>query len=267
MVSLTAEEKALPYAKYFYRELARIPQEKLAVAEGPALKPEEILPIEARNLYLAGKDSGAQVGFGVAENGTGYVANRTFLAGITPEMMEWWFAWHPIESDLRYKLWDHDDHYYARADKPGYIKDPSVPMREKTWGVDHSVLEDIGTGPAELLLHFQRPAFYGYDETIIGSEYCTSLVCAAGEGSAPAFMTHKFYAAEGGTMLVSRFWMGYIFADGQFVKVIPDGVSMPVEAPRALFAHNIKEFTNLAAILGPLYEEEKGSLAGHEKSL
>ena len=34
MVELTEKEKQLPYAKYFYQELADIPEEKIAVGEG-----------------------------------------------------------------------------------------------------------------------------------------------------------------------------------------------------------------------------------------
>ena len=60
-----------------------------------------------------------------------------------------------------------------------------------------------------------RPSQFGYDEEIIGSKNCTSLVCAVGEGEgdAPAFMTHKFVEVEGGTYLVSRFWMGMVTCD------------------------------------------------------
>lgn len=259
MVTLTEEEKKLPYVKYFNQELAPIPEDKLAIAAGAAADPAQILSVEDKNKFLAGEDTGIQVGYGVAANGTGYVANKTFMPGVTAEMMEWWFAWHPITSDLRYKLWDHDDHYYARANKPEYILDENVPLREKTWGVDHEVMEDIGMGPSPLLLHFMRPSDFGYDESLIGTKYCTSLVCAIGEGDAPAFMTHKFYDTKDGMYLVSRFWMGYAFIDGKITKVIPDGVSMPVMAPKALFAHNIKEFTNLSAILPQLYAEEKNN--------
>ena len=34
-VVITQEEKALPYAKYFYQDLAPIPQEKLDIWHGP----------------------------------------------------------------------------------------------------------------------------------------------------------------------------------------------------------------------------------------
>ena len=45
--------------------------------------------------------------------------------------------------------------------------------------------------------------------------------------------------------------------EGNIVKAIPEGVSIPPFVPQGLFAHNIKEFTNLAAILPTLYAEEK----------
>ena len=52
--------------------------------------------------------------------------------------------------------------------------------------------------------------------------------------------------------------MGYgLGEDGQLVKVVPDGASVPEAFPRALFGHCIKEFTNLAAILPKIYAEEK----------
>ena len=38
---------------------------------------------------------------------------------------------------------------------------------------------------------------------------------------------------------------------------MPDGVSIPEMGPRALYGHNIKEFSNLAAILPSVYAEEK----------
>ena len=52
--------------------------------------------------------------------------------------------------------------------------------------------------------------------------------------------------------------MGYGMDDqGNLVKLLPEGVSVPEMGPRALFGHNIKEFTNLASLLPELYAEEK----------
>lgn len=258
-VGVSKEEKELSYYKFFERELAEIPEEKIAILQaGPSAKPA--VAFEDRNLFLAGKDADyCQIGYGVFENGAGYVCNETYMPGVTPEMLDWWFPWHSVGSDLRYKIWDNEDHYFARADRADYVCDPAVPVREKTWGVSHYIIEDIGTGPDFLKLNFKRPQDLGYDESILGTEKCESMVCAVGEGNAPAVMTHKWYPYKDGVMFCSRFWMGYGLVNGEYIKVIPEGVKLPVEAPMGLFAHNIKEFSNLAAILPEVYEENKNN--------
>ena len=45
--------------------------------------------------------------------------------------------------------------------------------------------------------------------------------------------------------------------NGNIVKGLPDGVRLPEEVTKGLFAHNIKEFSNLAAILPDVYRENK----------
>ena len=51
-VVITQEEKALPYAKYFYQDLAPIPQEKLDIWHGPMADPALATPVERRNDFL-----------------------------------------------------------------------------------------------------------------------------------------------------------------------------------------------------------------------
>lgn len=256
---LTAEEEQLPYAKYFKKPLATIPQEKLDVWKGPAAEPAMALPFEDRARFQDSETPGIDNGFCVAPNGTGFVANTTFMPNVTAEMFDWWFGWHSVTSDLRYKLWDPEDHWYARAQNPDYVKDPAVPNSQKTWGVDHEIIEDIGLGgPEKLLLKFQRPSNLGYNDGKVGSDSCLAMVCAYGVGDTPAVMTHIAKKAEGGILFCSRFWMGY-GPDGQgnIVKLLPDGVSIPEMGPRALYGHNIKEYSNLASILPAIYAEEK----------
>ena len=72
-------------------------------------------------------------------------------------------------------------------------------------------------GPSFIKLKFKRPKDFGYDETIIGSKYCKSLVCAIGEDKCAAAMTHKWYDVEGGVMFCSRFWIGMTEKDGKIV--------------------------------------------------
>lgn len=259
MVELTEYEKSLPYVKYFYQKMAPIPKEKLDVLHANPMKEELALAIDEKDRFLEGYKGDNICGYCVLKNGLGYVANTIFMENVTPKMCDWWFGWHSVGSDLRYKLWDHDDHYYARADKPDYVKDPGVPYHQKTWGVTHSIKEDIGTGPEDVKLHFKNPEDFGYDVRWIGTDKCESMVCAVGEGNTPAFMTHKFYQTDGGTMFQSRFWMGVGFQNGKFVKILPDGFILPEEAPKMLYVHSIKEFSNLAAILPGLFAEEENN--------
>lgn len=259
-VSVCKEEKQLSYYHFFEQPLAEIPQEKLAVlSQGPSQC--QAIPFAQKDLFLAGKDTEyCQTGFGVMEDGTGFVCNTTYMPGVTSQMLDWWFPWHSVGSDLRYKIWDPEDHYFARADKVGYVCDPNVPMNQKTWGVSHYIMEDVGPGPDFVKLNFLRPADFGYDESLIGTDTCSSLVCAVGEGSCAAAMTHKWYPYKDGVMFCSRFWIGMARKDGVISSILPQGVRVPEMIPQGLFAHNIKEFTNLAAILPEVYAENKDNL-------
>ena len=257
-VGVSKEEKFLSYYKFFEREMAKIPAEKIALLEKSS--EIEIVPFEQKDLFLRGEDKNfCQIGYGVAENGAGFVCNETFMPNVTVEMLEWWFAWHSVGSDLRYKIWDPEDHYFARADNAAYVCDENVPVNQKTWGMNHYILEDVGAGPDFVKLCFKRPKDFGYDEKIIGTEKCQSLVCAIGAGNCAAAMTHKFYKVEGGAMFVSRFWIGFAEIEGKIIKTLPEGAKVPVEVAKGLFAHNIKEFSNLAAILPEVYAENKNN--------
>lgn len=254
-VGVSREEMALPYYKYFTQPLAQVPAEKLAVLAGGASKISAV-PFDRRSLFLRAEDGDyCRLGYGVAEDGTAFVCNETYMPGVTGEMLDWWFPWHSVGSDLRYKIWDPEDHYFARADRCDYVCDPAVPMHQKTWGVSHYIMEDVGPGPDFLKLCFKSPADFGYDTAAIGTEHCQSLVCAIGEGGCPAAMIHVWAPYKDGVLFRSRFWIGYALVDGEYRKILPEGVRVPDVVPQGLFAHNIKEFTNLAAILPSLWQE------------
>lgn len=260
-VELTEKEKEYTYAKYYNYEMTSIPTEKLEIlAKGP-ISSDKALKIENRNELLKPGELPCETGYCSMDDGTGFIANRTLLEGVTTEMFEWWFAWHALE-DLRYRIWDPEDHFYARTQNREKALDASIPMRERTWGTKHLVLEDVGGGPSEILLEFERPDTMGYDLSVIGSEVCSSMMCANGHGVVPgkgpaAVMTHMIREVPGGVELRSRFWIGYQIIEGRPVKVVPEGITVPEEVIKGLFAHNLKEFTQLAHILPKVYAEEK----------
>ena len=257
MVELTELEKSLPYVKYFNRPLTPPSKEKQAIRDGDPAAPERALPIAQRARFQDAETGYLKTGFCIAPDGTGFVANTQYMPGVTLEMFNWWFAWHCVGPDLRYKLWDHDDHYYARCSDVPRMLDPAVPMNEKSWGVSHDILEDIGLGADPLVIRFKKPSDIGFDMDKIGTDACLAMVCGVGASSTPAVMAHKIMRAEGGVTMVSHFWMGYGLDDnGKIIKLLPDGVSIPVIAPRSLFGHCIKEYTNWASFIAEIYAEE-----------
>lgn len=265
-VPVTMADKQKSYYKYFLQEMAPgDPALYAKIKEGPSDN-QYAHRIEDRNdLFKPGylNDGKSEFGYWLLENGTAMTANKTFLPCVNGEMFDWWFAWHPIDR-LRYAIWDHDDHYDVYLEDPIKARDITKSMRERHWGSVHHIWEDIGLGNGPLVISFERPGTLGYDESLIDTEHCNALVCAnviiVGTNETPdipVVMTHFLRPVEGGSELRSRFWFGYKIIDGKAIKVLPDGVRIPEVAPVALLNHNVKEFTNLAAILAPLYAEEK----------
>lgn len=258
---LTAQERALPYAKYYDLPVTPVTPAKLAILASGPIDPALALDIEDRNdLFLPGYLP-CETGYCVLPNGAGYLANLTHMPNVTPEMFEWWMAWHSLE-DTRYRIWDPEDHFYARQQNREKTLDASLPMRERTWGTNHVVLEDIGGGADDLVLEFRYPHELGYPEEKVGTDVCATMMCANGHGPVPgqgvaAIMTHFIRKVDCGIELRSRFWIGYGLVDGKLVKLVPDGVSVPLEVPMGLFAHNLKEFGHLSAVLPMIYAENK----------
>ena len=113
---MSAEEKALPYYKYFEQDLAPIPAEKLVIlAEGPGDE-KKAVPFERKDLFLAGMDEDyCQTGYGVMDDGTGFVCNTTYMPGVTGEMLD------RMRTDCEYLLGPG-----ARLNKYLWARDPQL---------------------------------------------------------------------------------------------------------------------------------------------
>ena len=264
-VPVLNEDRNKSYFKYYLCDMAQEPKEKIdKIQHGPSAN--AIAPrIENRNDLFKPGNMPEEFGWWKLEDGTAVIANRTLFPGVTGEMFDWWFAWHPIDR-LRYTIWDSEEHYDVTLEDYPKALDPGLTLRERHWGSVHHVWEDIGTGNVDYLkISFKRPIEMGYDEEKLDTEACNALVCSnvlvAGNQTmfdVPVVMTHFLRPAPGGSELRSRFWFGWQIIDGNAVRSIPEGAEVPVEGPVALLRHNVKEFTNLAAILPSVYAEESG---------
>ena len=264
-VPVSMADKQKSYYKYFTRPMAEPDNERMNAVEREYDNKDALL-IQNRNDLFNSGDLPGEFGWWSLEDGTAMIANQTFFPGVTGEMFDWWFAWHPIDR-LRYACWDPEDHFDVDLKDRDKALDMSLSMRERHWGSTHYVWEDAGFGGIDLLeINFKRPGDLGYDESKIDTEACNALVCANclsygrdDMPDVPVVMTHFLRPVEGGSQLRSRFWFGWQIIDGKPDKMIPDGVSIPVEAPKALLRHNVIEFTNLTALLPDIYPEEKNN--------
>ena len=151
LIETTQDEKTLSYYKYYETGLPEIPAERLALAAAPQPVGRGI-PFDKKDdfiLFPADKDY-CYVGYGENEDGSCYAANQTFVPGGRPEMLEWWFVWQGVGPDLRYRLWDPEDHYFSKIAEVEQALDCSIPCvsvsgippttlsRTSVWGRCHA---------------------------------------------------------------------------------------------------------------------------------
>lgn len=254
-VPVTEAEKNSPLYKYFLMDMATPPAENYEKAEMPLDPVKAHRAPDLNKLFDEGYMYG-EIGYTQFEDGTTMLANHVLMPGVEPEMFDWWFAWHGLEP-LRYKIWCHDEHHQAITRNHEKARDTSLSMKERYWDTVHDVKEAMSPdGPVlDIMMHFRNPADIGFDKEKLKS-FKGTIVCSGNE-HAPVIMVHFVRPTAGGSELRTRFWFGWCVRDGKPSKLIPDGVKMPTDIVKALLLHNIKEFTNLAAILPKVYAEFK----------
>ncbi|HMK45824.1 MAG TPA: hypothetical protein VK436_04300 [Methanocella sp.] len=250
---LTVEEKAKSYSKYYYYEMEK-PNPKI-IDKIKQIDPKDALLFKDRNDLLKPGYLKSEYGYCKMPNGDGYVSNLTKMPGVTEEMINWWFAWHGLDP-LRYKIWDPEDHFdlQVKEEDRKRLLDPTIPTRERVWGVTHHINEDIGIpwhlnlilrlmrkDPYELVVNFASPSEFGFDTTQFKEPNVATAICGKtgdNHGACQFFRT-----IEGGLELRTRFWL-------------PAEQKIPLSIIKGLNFHVIKEYTNLAKILPKVYTEE-----------
>lgn len=256
-VPITENEKSSPFYKYYDRKIVAPPKEKMEMLKANPLTEETALAPENMNdLFKDGYLDG-EFGWTRMKNGCLTLANLTDMPGVTVEMMDWWFAWHGIEP-MRYKIWDADDHFYCQTRNMEKALDKTLSLKERYWNTIHDVTEDIGGGQEQLVINFRNPLDIGFDKDLL-EKFDGTIICAGNEQT-PVIMCHFIRPTDTGCELRTRFWIGYCVKDGKPQQtIIPPGAAMPDVMAIGLCAHNVKEYTNLAAILPEVYKEFKDS--------
>ncbi len=223
LVPVTEEDKKKSYYKYYLEDMVDAPPEHYEkVLRGP-IDPAKALPIQERNRLFEPGYFEEEIGYCVMPDGTGYVSNLVKMPGVTAEMFDWWFAWHGLDN-LRYTIWDREDHYRAESMQKEKGRNPFLSYKERYWDTIISFMRTVVKDLRKLLLILRILPILALTYQKIGTPACSTIVCANG------VMCHFLRDIEGGFELRTRFWMGWAFKNGKLIKTIPDGVRMP-EAP------------------------------------
>ena len=188
----------------------------------------------------------------------------TVMKGVTPKMVDWWFAWHMSKSE-RYKLWHPRDHISAelKEDRSSFKSD-----KEKYIGVDSYVKEYIGKELNELCISFSEPASFGFIDLNVNEE---TAICAhvrdLKRGLSVASINHDVVQKEEGFSLMhSTFWLGM---NTKFIKPLLDLVLKPIanlkllrkflisdQLAKNLMLHCYEEMHHLSGFLPSLYKDK-----------
>lgn len=249
---ITEEDKKKSYYKYYEKDMEPVDPALYEKAAAARLTPEETLhPHDVNRMFEPGYLPG-EFGYCALPDGTAYMANLMFIPDVTPEMFDWWFAWHGLDT-LRYKIWDKEDHLYAQTQNVEQALDPNLSYREKLWHTRHDITEAFGPVPKDVVVPFIPPYEMGFDREKF--ENFDGTIIAMASDDVRTTSCHFVRPVEGGVELRSRFWFGWCLKNGEIVRY--DEPPIPEMVPKGLLAHNIKEFTNLAWLLPRLFAEEK----------
>jgi hypothetical protein len=194
-------------------------------------------------------------------DGCGYVASRTEMPGVSGEMVDWWFDWHPRDA-ARYRVW------HPLAHESNSVELPPHAGAKPHWGTVHHPIEDIGLGTVHARIAFYPPEALGFSPGALDRPAVATIVCGfAGDDRRRmqhTKMIHAFLRTDEGVVLRSRFWLGAAIRPYAPVQVAALGERLlnrpalrrrlvPAAAPRALARHCAEEYANLAALLPELH--------------
>lgn len=262
---LTAKEKELPYVRYYFQDLAKIPDEDLRrVNDGP-VDPSHALDIRDCAKLLDDGYLPVETGYCVMPDGTGFAATKVFMPDVTPQMIDWWFNWHPLE-DLRYAIWCPIAHKGISAKTPeAHLDTSAVPLHERNVGRIHYPLEGFDLkGAQRIEIAFRDPQVLGISPERLRDSSVSTFEIATCASITPRVPINVFFHAirevPGGIEYRSRYWLKYAIKDGRPHKSRSPFPTkgLLLHMARCNCIHSLTEYNNLASILPSVYAEMKG---------
>lgn len=262
-IELTQSEKQIPYANYYHRPSAVIPESVLEKIKHKAYSPEQALVFENINDLLLPGYLPMENGYCRMPDGSFFVAVRTEFPNATEKMFDWWFEWHAKES-FRYRIWYPECHF----DTSVKVIQLPLPDQPTYWHTIHYPVEDIGLGKETLSIHFVPPSEFGFNISRFGESNIVTAICGF-VGSVEKHlkqhtsMCHLVRSFSGGFEMRSRFWIGQnihlvpftgsTIAEKLVNTRIIKKLVLPSKTGLAMALHCAQEYNNLSEILPELY--------------
>lgn len=239
--------------EWMNKPLPPIPPEIAAALEEGAIT---AVPFAEKNRILREPELRNEVGYRRLEDGNWLVSMVCPMPNVTPEMIRWWFWWHP-QADERYQAWFPREHYgisYAKKDRP-YFRQSTCPAFQNN---TQYPTERIGAMKMPLRIDFVTPEEFGFSGELMAENHIPLIVC----GHVGAFrgliwhteMAHIFQQTDHGLMLYSRFWIGQTLKMGLLRRQI-----LTEDTAGGMAEHCCVEYRNLAALLPEVYTKMHGA--------
>ena len=208
-------------------------------------------PFESKNEILKNEVLQQEVGYQKMPDGSYLVSMTCPLPGITPDMIAWWFWWHPSKKE-RYQVWFPGEHFSIAypSKQSDYFEQETCPaFQNNTQYPD----ERIGGVMMPLRIDFVTPEEFGFSKAVMEDNRIPLIVC----GHVGVFkgilwhteMAHIFKESDDGLFLISRFWLGKTMYPLLRKMLITEKLA------KGMAEHCCVEYRNLWEILPQLYRE------------
>lgn len=258
---MTAASSREELSAYLRRPMTPPAEDVLeAIAHGP-IDPGGALDRRELDRLLDPAPLRAEIGWCTLPDGVAYTAVRTEMPGVTGEMVDWWFDWHPRDP-IRYQLW------FPGAHGSTSFEHAPVTGVKPHWGTVHHPVEDIGLGMDRLRIAFHRPTRLGFESDALEDPRVATIVGGlVGDDRRRVrhtLMVHVFLNSSGGIVQRSRFWIGAAlrpYAPEPVAGIVGGLINRPLvrrgmipePTPRVMTEHCAAEYANLATLLPELY--------------
>jgi len=233
----------------------------LAAIDAGPIDPALALPESELDRLLDPAPLDAENGWCRRPDAVAYVAVRTAMAGVSAEMVDWWFDWHADDA-LRYRVW------HPLAHRSNRVERPATPAAKAHWHTVHHPVENVGTGMVRARISFHPPTATGFSTDALEDPRVGTIVCGfAGDDTRRvrhSRMVHVWLRDGDGLVLRSRFWLGAALRPYAPAPLATLGerllnrpavrrAALPRGLPQGLAHHCAEEYANLATLLPELY--------------